>query len=70
MISVSDRCRASIRSVGISSPWLWVISKLGQTVDREMVGDLAVKYVMWRGQVYTIVKRVRKPNDLKEQSDD
>jgi|GEM_PF-5117217 hypothetical protein len=56
MLDVGIRCRASIRSLGVSPIRLWLASKMGQDLDGEVVGDLRVRYVEWRGEVYTIVK--------------
>lgn len=55
MVDVNARCRATIRSLGMSSWRLWLISKLGQEIDREVVDDKLARYFDWRGVLYTVV---------------
>lgn len=56
-MDVSRKCRASIRSVGMSRFSLWWVATFGKTIERETVDGYDVRYVDWRGVDYTIVRR-------------
>jgi hypothetical protein len=56
-MDVCSKARATIRSLGLSCFKLWWVSKAGRTILSESVDGLAVRYVVWRGVEYTIVKK-------------
>ena len=53
-----DKVRASIKGLGLSRLRLWWISRFGETVETEFLGDYYVRYVRWRGANYSIVTKM------------
>lgn len=56
-MDVGSKCRASIRSLGLSRFELWWIDTFGKTIMAETVDGFAVRYVNWRGVDYTIATK-------------
>jgi hypothetical protein len=57
VIEVGDKTQAGIRSLGAPEWRMFWVRNFGQTVLSETVDGFSVRYVKWRGVLYTLVTK-------------